>query len=201
MSGWRRCRAANIVRAIVNAIANIDPVQPAPEPGSEPASEPVVVRLHALGTDALRALFAEHGLTLRKVADDEAIPGSYWGETEAGLVGSTLYVRDDTPVHSALHEGCHWLCMDTARRQSVHTDANGDQDEEMAVCCLQALLADCIPGYSRAQLFADMDAWGYSFVLGSAAAWFAQDRAESLAWLQSHGMIDAGHRLLGPRVG
>ncbi|TJY65112.1 hypothetical protein E4T66_02490 [Sinimarinibacterium sp. CAU 1509] len=161
----------------------------------------MVVRVHALGTDALRAMFAEHGLTLHTVADDEEIPGSYWGETEAGLVGSTLYVRDDTPVHSVLHEGCHWLCMDAARRQSVHTDANGDQDEEMAVCCLQALLADRIAGYSRAQLFIDMDAWGYGFVLGSAAAWFAQEGSESMVWLRNHGMIDAAQQLLGPRVG
>jgi hypothetical protein len=194
---WRGCRHANIVRAIVNAIVNIDPVRPA----LEPASEPAVVRVSALGTDALRALFAGHGLQLRIVADDDEIPGSYWGETEAGLIGNVLYIRNDTPVHSALHEGCHWLCMDAARRAAVHTDANGDQDEEMAVCCLQALLADRIPGYSRAQLFADMDAWGYSFVLGSAAAWFAQERDESLDWLRRHRLIDGDQQLLGPRVG
>ncbi len=174
-------------------IGNIDPAQP--------TVEPEVVRVSALGTDALRGLFAAHGLTLQHVADGDEIPGSYWGETEAGLVSSTLHVRSDTPVHSVLHEGCHWLCMDAARRQSVHTDANGDQDEEMAVCGLQALLADRIPGYSRAQLFTDMDAWGYSFVLGSAAAWFAQERDEALAWLHHHDVIDAEQHLRGPRVG
>ena len=42
----------------------------------------------------------------------------------AGLIGSRLFVRDDTPVHSLLHEGCHYICMDSARRARLDTDAD-----------------------------------------------------------------------------
>ena len=60
----------------------------------------------------LVGLLARYGLTLARVADDTPIPGSYWGESEAGLIGQVIYARADTPVHSVLHEACHVLCMD-----------------------------------------------------------------------------------------
>ncbi|CAN0354514.1 unnamed protein product, partial [Phaeothamnion confervicola] len=53
---------------------------------------------------ALAGIFARYGLTVRWLALDCEIPGSYWGDSEAGLVQSTLYVRADTPLHSALHD-------------------------------------------------------------------------------------------------
>ena len=31
-------------------------------------------------------------------------------------MGDRLYVRDDTPVHSALHEAFHFACMDERQR-------------------------------------------------------------------------------------
>ena len=34
----------------------------------------------------------------------KSFPGSYWGDSEAGLRGNALYVRADTPLHSLLHE-------------------------------------------------------------------------------------------------
>jgi hypothetical protein len=40
----------------------------------------------------------------------------------------------------------------------------------------------------RARLMADMDAWGYSFRLGSTQAWFEQDAAEALAFLKARGL-------------
>lgn len=95
-------------------------------------------------------------MRLQWIADGEPIPGSYWGESEAGLQKDTLFVRRDTPVHSALHELCHWLCMDPSRRQRLQTDAGGEDIEEAGVCYLQALLAETVPGYSQARLFADM---------------------------------------------
>lgn len=140
--------------------------------------------------DAVRALFAPYGLGIARVDPGRPIPGSYWGDSEAGLVGDTLYLRDDTPLHSALHEGCHYLCMDQARRSALHTDAGGEIAEENGVCYLQALLSSRIPGYGMDRLFADMDAWGYSFRLGSAARWFAGDAADARAWLVAHGLID-----------
>lgn len=48
---------------------------------------------------------------------------------------------------------------------------------------LLIILAERISGYSRQQMFADMDAWGYSFRLGSAQAWFEQDAEDARLWL------------------
>ncbi|SEP90198.1 hypothetical protein SAMN04488038_102152 [Solimonas aquatica] len=146
--------------------------------------EPSVTRCEELGLSALRALYEPLGLQVVEVAAGENIPGSYWGECEAGLIGNRLYLRGDTPVHSALHEGCHWLCADQGRRAQLHTDAGGDDIEENAVCYLQCLLAERIAGYSRARCFADMDAWGYHFMLGSAQAWFGQDAEDAIARLR-----------------
>lgn len=145
------------------------------------------------------ALFRTYGLGLARVAAGEDIPGSYWGDSEAGLVGDILYLRPDTPLHSVLHEGCHYLCMDQGRRSALHTDAGGEVAEENAVCYLQALLARRIPGYGMERLFADMDAWGYSFRLGSAARWFTEDAADARAWLIGHGLIDAAGEPTGRR--
>ena len=39
-------------------------------------------------------------------------------------------------------------------------------------------------------MLADMDAWGYTFRLGSAQAWFERDAADARDWLRSHGLID-----------
>jgi len=97
-------------------------------------------------------------------------------------------------VHSALHEACHYVCMDDRRRLGLHTDAGGSYDEENAVCYLQILLADILPGVGRDRLLADMDAWGYSFRLGSARAWFEDDAADAREWLLGHGLIDAAGR-------
>lgn len=150
----------------------------------------MVTPCSALAADALPALLAPFGLQVERLPDTAAIPGSYWGEPEAGLIGNRLYVRPDTPVHSALHEACHYLCMDDARRAGLHTDAGGTDTEENAVCYLQCLLADALPGYSRQQVFADMDAWGYHFILGSAAAWFAGDAEDARRWLLQAGLVD-----------
>ena len=65
----------------------------------------------------------------------------------------------------------------------------GDDLEEAAVCYLQILLADYLTGVGRARLMRDMDAWGYSFRLGSSARWFEEDAADAKAWLRSEGLI------------
>ena len=145
----------------------------------------------------LAALCARYGLTVSWLPSAAAIPGSYWGESEAGLIGDRLYLRDDTPVHSALHEACHYLCMDAGRRARLHTDAGGAVDEENAVCYLQILLADELSGVGRSRVCADMDAWGYTFRLGSARAWFEQDAEDARTWLVQNGLIDSQDRPLG----
>lgn len=151
--------------------------------------EDSVLSMGELPAQALAALLLPRGLSIVAVAAGEAIPGSYWGEREAGLIGDRLYLRADTPVHSALHEACHWLCMDEARRRGLHTDAGGGDVEESAVCYLQALLATQLAGYSRERLFADMDAWGYHFRLGSTRAWFESDSDDARAWLLQRGLM------------
>jgi hypothetical protein len=141
----------------------------------------------ARGLDELLARF---GLRVAHLPASSPIPGSYWGEPEAGLVGDRLFVRPDTPVHSALHEACHWVCMDGARRRSLDTDAGGSHTEESAVCYLQLVLAEALAGAGRDRLMADMDAWGYRFRLGSARAWFEKDAEDARAWLLAHGLLD-----------
>jgi hypothetical protein len=142
-------------------------------------------------------LLAGFGLDLRLVAAAEPIPGSYWGESEAGLQGSCLFARIDTPLHSLLHEAAHYICMSPERRVGLNRDAGGDDAEECAVCYLQIVMAAALPGMVRQQIFADMDSWGYSFRLGSVAAWFEQDAADARSWLLEHGVIDEGEQLTG----
>ena len=143
--------------------------------------------------EAVRSLLMQYGLNLMMVPEGEIIPGSFWKDSEAGLVGMVVYARADTPIHSVLHEACHCVCMDSARRNVLHTDAGGDYDEENGVCYLQILLADLLPGVGRARLFADMDAWGYSFRLGAAQRWFEEDAEDARAWLLGRGIIDASN--------
>jgi len=147
-----------------------------------------VLRVRDIGFDAPRALLARYGLALVEVADGEAIPGSFWGEDEAGLIGTTVYARADTPVHSLLHEACHLLVMPTARRAQVHTNATDSVPEEDATCCLQIILADGLPGVGRDRLMADMDAWGYTYRLGSTRAWFEGDAEDARAFLAARGL-------------
>jgi hypothetical protein len=152
-------------------------------------ANPAVIRYRDADSAALTALLQRFGLTLREVPGDQPIPGSFWGEEEAGLLGSKVLVRADTPLHSILHEACHCICMDPERRTGLDTNAGGDYDEENAVCYLSILLADEVPGFGREQMMADMDAWGYSFRLGSARAWFESDAEDAREWLRRHRLI------------
>lgn len=149
-----------------------------------------------LGREPLAMLLARYGLAIERIAPGTKIPGSYWGESEAGLIDDRLFVRDDTPVHSALHEAGHYICMDADRRARLHTDAGGEVIEENGVCYLQILLADELPGVGRARMCADMDAWGYTFRLGSARAWFERDAEDARTWLRRNGLIDHEERLV-----
>jgi hypothetical protein len=155
------------------------------------AEAPLVVPLASLPRAPVDALLAAYGARLVEIEEGAAIPGSYWGEAEAGLVGCTVYVRRDTPAHSFLHELCHFICMDGDRRAVLTTDAGGSDDEECGVCYLQLLLAERLPGFGKARCLADMDAWGYSFREGSARAWLAGDGVHARAWLERHGLVDA----------
>ena len=166
--------------------------------GATEAAAPVAptLLLRDIAAAAVAALLARYGLRLELVPDGAPIPGSYWGEPEAGLVGCTVYARNDTPVHSLLHEAAHLIVLPPERRATVHTDATDSIEEEDAVCVLQSLLGDALPGVGAARILADMDAWGYTFRLGSAAAYVRDDAGEAWAWLHRAGLVSAERRLL-----
>jgi hypothetical protein len=148
-----------------------------------------VLTLADIGFDAARALLARYALDLVQVDDGAAIPGSYWGECEAGVIAHTVYARADTPVHSLLHEACHLIVAPPERRASIHTDASDSQAEEDATCYLQIVLADALAMVGRERLMADMDAWGYTFRLGSTRAWFEADAGDARAWLEQRSLL------------
>ncbi len=151
--------------------------------------------INSIARADLVMLLERYGLELTLVAPERVIPGSYWGEREAGLLGSTLYARLDTPLHSVLHESAHFICMSAERRAGLDTDAGGDEREEGAVCYLQILFADVLRNVGRERMCRDMDEWGYTFRLGSAAAWFAADAEDARQWLAHHGIIDERSRI------
>ncbi len=145
-----------------------------------------------VGTNVLTGLLDRYGLELVLASEGAAIPGSFWGDSEAGVIGRRVFVRQDTPVHSFLHETCHIICMDERRRAGLDRDAGGDDLEEAAVCYLQVLLSDFIAGVGCERLMRDMDAWGYSFRLGSTRAWFDLDAEDAREFLLNHNLIDEG---------
>ena len=159
--------------------------QPSPE-----ARNNDVLRLADADIASVSALLSNYGLELEMVADGMDIPGSYWGDEEAGLIANQLLVRADTPLHSILHETCHYVCLDIARRSGINTDAGGDYDEENAVCYLQILLSEYIKAFGKRRMLMDMDSWGYTFRLGSAQAWFEQDAEDARDWLLQHTLIN-----------
>jgi hypothetical protein len=154
-----------------------------------------VLLVNAIDRLSLEMLLDRYGLALHLVAPDEIIPGSYWGEREAGLMGAKIFARLDTPLHSVLHESAHFICMTPERRAGLDTDAGGDDAEESAVCYLQLILSDLLPNVSRERMYGDMDEWGYSFRLGGTAAWFAGDAEDARGWLIRHGLLDPQGRI------
>ena len=148
-----------------------------------------MLTLADIDRDAAATLLQRHALVLVHVADGAPIPGSYWGEPEAGVIGENVHARADTPVHSLLHEACHLIVAEPRRRARIHTDASDSQAEEDATCYLQLLLGDALPGVGRERVMADMDAWGYTFRLGSARAWFERDAEDARAWLAQRGLL------------
>ena len=148
-----------------------------------------VLLVAGIALDAIETLLDRYQLTLNIEDDVAKINGSFWGESEAGIIETGVYARRDTPVHSLLHEICHVICMTAARRSGLHQDAGGDDLEESAVCYLQIVLADHLADVGHDRLMLDMDAWGYSFRLGNTRAWFENDAEDAMDFLRNHGLL------------
>lgn len=162
--------------------------------------EPVLL-LRDIDCQAMSGLLARYGLNLVAVPNDESIPGSYWGEPEAGVIADCVFARADTPVHSVLHEASHLIVAGPTRRAAIHTDASDCDQEEDAVCYLQIVLASQLHDVGSDLLMADMDTWGYSFRLGSTRAWFENDAGEAHAWLVERGIVNGCNSALNLAAG
>lgn len=148
-----------------------------------------VLTIEQIDFEFVELMLHGYGLNVVRVAVGETIPGSYWGEPEAGLIGTTVYARNDTPLHSLLHEACHLIALEPERRSAIHTDASTSQAEEDAACYLQIVLGDAIPNVGRGRVQSDMDTWGYTFRLGSARAWFERDAEDARGWLIARDLL------------
>lgn len=150
-----------------------------------------ILRIGELDRDTIIGFLKRFSLSVEWVAEHAAIPASFWGEPEAGIVRHCVFVRVDTPVHSMLHEVCHIICMTSDRREHLDRDAGGDDLEESAVCYLQIVLADYLDGVGSERLMRDMNTWGYSFRLGSTERWFAEDADDAQAWLAAMNLLNS----------
>ena len=150
-------------------------------------------RIKNTPVEDLTALLKRYQLQLVLVADNREIPYSFWGTPEAGRLQSTLFARSDTPIHSLLHETCHYICMPPDQRNNNYTDAQGSTTEENACCYLQIILADYIRDLNRYILMYDMNCWGYSFRLGSAARWFFADSEDTRQWLITRNILTSAN--------
>ena len=150
-----------------------------------------MLRIADVPLETITSLLQQFDLELFLEESDSAITGSFWGDSEAGIVGRSVYVRADTPIHSLLHETCHILCMTEERRSGLDRDAGGSDLEEAAVCYLQVILADSIEGVGRDRLMLDMDEWGYSFRLGNTQDWFQRDAEDAREFLINHGLLNS----------
>ena len=52
----------------------------------------------------IRDLLSAYGARLVMMPCGRDIPGSYWGDSEAGLIESDVFVRTDTPAHRKILE-------------------------------------------------------------------------------------------------
>jgi hypothetical protein len=157
------------------------------------AGSPVLC-MQDIAPQSVTDLLNRYGLVAQWLAQGEDIKGSFWGAPEAGIIGTRVYVRSDTPVHSFLHETSHIICMAPELREQHTGNAGSDDLEESAVCYLQIVLSTSLPEVGQDRMMQDMDTWGYSFRLGSTRRWFAEDAEDAKKWLQDHNVIDrTGH--------
>ncbi len=160
------------------------------------AGSPVLC-MQDIESQSVTDLLDQYGLDAQWLAPDETIEGSFWGAPEAGIIGTRVFVRPDTPVHSFLHETSHIICMSPELREQHTGNAGSDDLEESAVCYLQIVLSDSLPEVGQERVMQDMDTWGYSFRLGSTKRWFTEDAEDAKKWLQNHNVINSAGCLTG----
>ena len=151
---------------------------------------PPVLCMQDIASQSVTDLLNRYGLAAVWLEQDAAIKGSFWGAPEAGIIGTRVYVRPDTPVHSFLHEASHIICMNPELRQQHTGNAGSDDLEESAVCYLQIVLSISMLELGQERMMQDMDTWGYSFRLGRTWRWFDRDADDAREWLLTHQLID-----------
>lgn len=156
-----------------------------------------VLCMRDIAAQSATDLLHQYGLAAVWLPQDAPINGSFWGAPEAGIIGTRVYVRPDTPVHSFLHETGHIICMNPELRQRHTGNAGSGNLEESAVCYLQIVLSRLLPEVGQERMMQDMNTWGYSFRLGSTERWFAEDAVDAQEWLQEHNVIDSDGILTG----
>ena len=155
-----------------------------------------MLRINGIDRVALAMLLARYGLELTLVAPQEVIPGSYWGDSEAGLIGHRIHARLDTPLHSVLHEAAHSICMTPERRAGLDTDAGGDDAGGVRRVLSAGAAGRCAAGGRAASGCSATWTSG-----ATASGWAAQqpgsnqDADDARAWLVKHGVLDAQCRV------
>ena len=99
-----------------------------------------MVHYRNLNSDSVKTLLGNYEIQVNCVKPDTEIPHSFWGSPEAGRLHEQLYIREDTPIHSILHEACHYVCMSSEQRIHTQIDAKGSAMEENATCYLTDLI-------------------------------------------------------------
>jgi len=64
-----------------------------------------VLTLEQIDVEFVELMLRSYGLDLVRVDENAPIPGTYWGEPEAGLIGNAIYARGDTPGEGAASDG------------------------------------------------------------------------------------------------
>ena len=160
-----------------------------------------VLCMRDIASQSVTDFLNRYGLVAQRLAHGDAIKGSFWGAPEAGIIGTRVYFRPDTPVHSFLHEASHIICMSHELREQHTGNAGSDDLEESAVCYLQIALSDSLPEVGQLRMMQDMDIWGYSFRLGTTKRWFTEDAEDAKNWLQDHDVINKAGLPTGKKRG
>ena len=109
------------------------------------------------------------------------------------MIGATVYARADTPVHSLLHEAGHLIVLPPERRAArAYRRHRFGRRRRRGLRAAGRCSATRCRASAATRVLADMDAWGYTFRLGSARAYVEHDAADAWRWLREHGLVDAG---------